>query len=85
MLPPIGSYEFRCGSCGQRHARTDAIETARPFRFTKYFLNFNGVGFINRSSDLARVARDVGLDGFVVENQLYLRDQHITASPRDSL
>lgn len=48
-------------------------------------LNFNGAGFINRSSDLARFARDVGLDGFIVENQLYLRDQHVTASQRDSL
>lgn len=67
------------------HARNDAIETARPFRFTTYFLNFNGAGFINRVSDLARFARDVGLDGFVVENRLYLRDQHITASQRDSL
>jgi hydroxymethyl cephem carbamoyltransferase len=34
-------------------------------------LNFNGKGFINRLSDLARYARDTGLDGFVVGDTFY--------------
>ncbi|BCH29252.1 nodulation protein U [Mesorhizobium sp. L-8-10] len=34
-------------------------------------LNFNGKGFINRLSDLARYARDTGLDGFVVGETFY--------------
>ena len=36
-------------------------------------LNFNGKGFINRLSDLARYARDTGLDGFVVGDTFYRR------------
>lgn len=36
-------------------------------------LNFNGKGFINRLSDLARYARDTGLDGFVVGETFYGR------------
>lgn len=36
-------------------------------------LNFSGRGFINRMSDLARYARETGLDGFVVGDILYAR------------
>lgn len=36
-------------------------------------LNFNGKGFINRMSDLARYARETGLDGFVVGDRVYSR------------
>jgi hydroxymethyl cephem carbamoyltransferase len=36
-------------------------------------LNFNGKGFINRLSDLARYARETGLDGFVVGETFYRR------------
>ncbi len=36
-------------------------------------LNFNGKGFINRLSDLARYARDTGLDGFVTGDICYRR------------
>jgi hydroxymethyl cephem carbamoyltransferase len=36
-------------------------------------LNFNGKGFINRLSDLARYARDTGLDGFIVGETFYCR------------
>lgn len=36
-------------------------------------LNFSGKGFINRMSDLARYARDTGLDGFVVGDTFYRR------------
>lgn len=36
-------------------------------------LNFSGKGFINRLSDLARYARDTGLDGFVVGDVFYRR------------
>lgn len=36
-------------------------------------LNFNGTGFINRGSDLANYAREVHLDGFVIEDRLYMR------------
>ncbi len=35
-------------------------------------LNFNGRGFINRTSDLAEYCRDRGLDGFVVQNKFFL-------------
>jgi len=35
-------------------------------------LNFNGRGFINRTSDLAEYCRDRGLDGFVAQNKFYL-------------
>ncbi|MET3424814.1 hydroxymethyl cephem carbamoyltransferase [Actinoplanes tereljensis] len=35
-------------------------------------LNFRGRGFINRMSDLAEYAQDRDLDGFVVEDRLYL-------------
>jgi predicted NodU family carbamoyl transferase len=35
-------------------------------------LNFNGRGFINRTSDLAEYCRDRGLDGFVVQDKFYL-------------
>jgi len=34
-------------------------------------LNFSGKGFINRLSDLARYARETGLDGFVVGDTFY--------------
>jgi hydroxymethyl cephem carbamoyltransferase len=37
-------------------------------------LNFNGKGFINRLSDLARYARDTGLDGFVVGETFYRKN-----------
>jgi hydroxymethyl cephem carbamoyltransferase len=37
-------------------------------------LNFNGKGFINRLSDLARYARDAGLDGFVVGETFYRKN-----------
>ncbi|MBR8180956.1 hypothetical protein KDW54_00970 [Burkholderia ambifaria] len=36
-------------------------------------LNFNGAGFINRTSDLARYAREAGLDGFVARDKLYMK------------
>ncbi len=36
-------------------------------------LNFPGMGFINRISDLVRYAQISGLDGFVVEDRLYLK------------
>lgn len=36
-------------------------------------LNFNGAGFINRTSDLARYAVEAGLDGFVVNDKLYMK------------
>ncbi|WP_072617540.1 carbamoyltransferase C-terminal domain-containing protein [Pandoraea vervacti] len=48
-------------------------------------LNFNGNGFINRSSDLARFASQIGLDGFVITNRLYMRKQNITPPQRDLL
>ncbi|OLL30995.1 proline dehydrogenase [Burkholderia sp. SRS-W-2-2016] len=35
-------------------------------------LNFNGRGFINRTSDLAEYCRDRELDGFVVNDRFYL-------------
>jgi hydroxymethyl cephem carbamoyltransferase len=38
-------------------------------------LNFKGTGFINRLSDLARYARTVGLDGFVVGEAYFRRHQ----------
>ncbi|MCD9228055.1 carbamoyltransferase C-terminal domain-containing protein [Ralstonia pseudosolanacearum] len=38
-------------------------------------LNFNGTGFINRTSDLVRYAQEAGLDGFVVEGVLFSREQ----------
>lgn len=46
-------------------------------------LNFNGTGFINRASDLARFALDVGLDGFVIGERLYMRNQDAELRPRD--
>lgn len=40
-------------------------------------LNFNGRGFINRLSDLCRFASEHGLDGFVIEDKLFLNpDRH---------
>ncbi|VVE43914.1 carbamoyltransferase [Pandoraea horticolens] len=36
-------------------------------------LNFNGTGFINRTSDLVRYADKAGLDGFAIENVLFSR------------
>ncbi|WP_425097201.1 carbamoyltransferase C-terminal domain-containing protein [Burkholderia ambifaria] len=36
-------------------------------------LNFNGAGFINRTSDLARYATEAGLDGFVARDKLYMK------------
>jgi hydroxymethyl cephem carbamoyltransferase len=35
-------------------------------------LNFNGSGFINRTSDLVRYVTDSGLDGFVVDGVLFI-------------
>jgi hydroxymethyl cephem carbamoyltransferase len=37
-------------------------------------LNFKGRGFINRTSDLIEYARSTGLDGFVVNDKLFLRE-----------
>jgi hydroxymethyl cephem carbamoyltransferase len=37
-------------------------------------LNFQGAGFINRTSDLLRYARDNGLDGFVIDGVLFKRE-----------
>nr|WP_116336214.1 carbamoyltransferase C-terminal domain-containing protein [Cupriavidus taiwanensis] len=37
-------------------------------------LNFHGAGFINRTSDLVAYAQQTGLDGFVMEGTLFLRD-----------
>lgn len=39
-------------------------------------LNFNGTGFINRTSNLVRYADNVGLDGFAIENVLFSRNPH---------
>ncbi|WP_407059053.1 carbamoyltransferase C-terminal domain-containing protein [Ralstonia syzygii subsp. celebesensis] len=38
-------------------------------------LNFNGTGFINRTSDLVRYAQEAGLNGFVVEGVLFNRQR----------
>jgi hydroxymethyl cephem carbamoyltransferase len=35
-------------------------------------LNFNGAGFINRTTDLVRYATDSGLDGFVIDGELFV-------------
>ncbi|CAJ0819886.1 carbamoyltransferase C-terminal domain-containing protein [Ralstonia flaminis] len=43
-------------------------------------LNFNGTGFINRTSDLARYASENKLDGFVANKKLYLRKQRPQAA-----
>jgi hydroxymethyl cephem carbamoyltransferase len=40
-------------------------------------LNFNGSGFINRMSDLSRYADTNGLDGFVFEDEFFLRKGRI--------
>jgi hydroxymethyl cephem carbamoyltransferase len=40
-------------------------------------LNFNGSGFINRMSDLSRYADINGLDGFVFEDEFFLRKGRI--------
>ncbi|WP_347555339.1 carbamoyltransferase C-terminal domain-containing protein [Robbsia sp. KACC 23696] len=37
-------------------------------------LNFNGKGFINRTSDLLAYAQEVNLDGFAIEGAMYVRD-----------
>ncbi len=37
-------------------------------------LNFHGAGFINRTSDLVSYAEQAGLDGFVIQGPLFLRD-----------
>ena len=39
-------------------------------------LNFNGKGFINRSSDLLRYAALVGLDGFAIDGAIFIRDPY---------
>ncbi|KKB64438.1 hypothetical protein WM40_05880 [Robbsia andropogonis] len=39
-------------------------------------LNFNGKGFINRTTDLVAYAEEVGLDGFVIDGEIYVRDAH---------
>lgn len=36
-------------------------------------LNYPGKGFINRTSDLVDYANSVGLDGFVIDDKLYLK------------
>lgn len=41
-------------------------------------LNFNGAGFINRTSDLAKYAAEVGLDGFVVASRLFLHKEKLS-------
>ncbi len=38
-------------------------------------LNFHGKGFINKSSDLYNYAKDRRLDGFVIEDIFYMRDE----------
>lgn len=38
-------------------------------------LNFNGTGFINRTSDLVRYAVQAGLDGFVVNDKMYMKNE----------
>ncbi|SCU76557.1 3'-hydroxymethylcephem-O-carbamoyltransferase [Cupriavidus necator] len=37
-------------------------------------LNFNGAGFINRTSDLVTYASETGLDGFVIDGTFFRRD-----------
>lgn len=37
-------------------------------------LNFLGKGFINRTSDVVKYARQVGLDGFVIDNKFYIKE-----------
>lgn len=37
-------------------------------------LNFLSTGFINRTSDVVKYARQVGLDGFVIENKFYIKE-----------
>ncbi|WP_432261467.1 carbamoyltransferase C-terminal domain-containing protein [Cupriavidus sp. TMH.W2] len=37
-------------------------------------LNFNGAGFINRTSDLVAYASETGLDGFVIDGTFFRRD-----------
>ncbi len=43
-------------------------------------LNFKGRGFINRSTDLFRFAREFGLDGVVIEGALFLRAESMIES-----
>ena len=43
-------------------------------------LNFKGRGFINRSTDLFRFAREFGLDGVVIEGALFLRSESMIES-----
>lgn len=38
-------------------------------------LNFNGCGFINRTSDLARYSIENNLDGFVVNDKFYIKEK----------
>ncbi|NTZ83046.1 hypothetical protein FCJ61_08580 [Burkholderia metallica] len=52
-------------------AQSDAVSGAGVPCNTS--LNFNGAGFINRTSDLARYAREAGLDGFVARDKLYMK------------
>lgn len=37
-------------------------------------LNFLGKGFINRTSDVVKYARQVGLDGFVIDDKFYIKE-----------
>jgi hydroxymethyl cephem carbamoyltransferase len=37
-------------------------------------LNFNGRGFINRTSDLIRYADEHKLDGFIIDGVIFLRE-----------
>ena len=37
-------------------------------------LNFLSTGFINRTSDVVKYARQVELDGFVIENKFYIKE-----------
>ncbi len=45
-------------------------------------LNFNGTGFINRTSDLAKYAAEVELDGFVVAGRLFLHKEKLSYDNR---
>ncbi|VVE59555.1 carbamoyltransferase C-terminal domain-containing protein [Pandoraea sputorum] len=64
-----------------RDQNAPITELLRAFRHRTGFgvlcntsLNFHGSGFINRTSDLVRYSEQAGLDGFVVQGQLFMRD-----------
>jgi hydroxymethyl cephem carbamoyltransferase len=57
------------------HALLSAFESETEYGvLCNTSLNFNGAGFINRTSDLGRYATENGLDGFVVNNKLYRKN-----------